>query len=179
MALCARIRSHFPLDRVARGMTEGLDGERAVREQAAERAAELAASYRDAGWDALALQPANVVPIPVGPDRDDSRPEDADVGISFLLQNAEFSLLFDLLQGEFDTEVVRGEHGEYTAAVVVLRDEGAGHALAIPLSFHDPTAGAMARAARERGRLDLIVRPADAEHRLEVPLDPAAVLGDA
>jgi hypothetical protein len=160
-------------------MTDGLDGERAVREQAAERAAELADSYRDAGWDALALQPANVVPIPVGPDLEESRPDDADVGISFLLQNAEFSLLFDLLEGEYDTEVVRGGHGEYTAAVVVLRDEQVGRALAIPLSFHDPTAGAMASAARERGRLDLIVRPSDAEHRVEVPLDPAALLGDA
>jgi hypothetical protein len=159
-------------------MTEGLDGERAVRKQAAERAAELADSYSDAGWDALALQPANVVPIPVGPDLGESRPEDADVGISFLLQNAEFSLVFDLIQEEFATEVFRGSHGEYTAAVVVLRDEEASQALTIPLSFHDPTAGAMATAARERGRVDLLVRPSDAEHRVDVSLDPAALLGD-
>lgn len=159
-------------------MTDDVDGERIVRERAADRAAELADSYRDAGWDALALQPANVVPIPVGPDTGEPRPDDADVGISFLLPTAEFALLSDLAESDPETEVVRGGRGDNAAVVVTLRDQNTGGALVIPLSFRESTAGAMTRAARERDRLDLIVRPSDAQSRVEVPLDPAAVLGE-
>ena len=160
-------------------MTDGLDGERVVREQAVDRAAELAESHREAGWDALALQPANVVPIPVGPDTGEDRPADADVGISFLLPPQEFALLADLLESDPDSEVVRGGRGEHAAVVVTLSNESTGGALVIPLWFHEPTAGAMARAARDRGQLDLLVRLPDADRQLRVPLNPDAVLDEA
>jgi hypothetical protein len=159
-------------------MSEDREGERVVREQARTRAAELAASYRDAGWEALVLQPANVVPIPVGPDAGETRPPEADVGISFLLPTAEFALLTELADADPETEIVRGGRGDHAAVVVTLQDRDSGAALVIPLSYHRPNAGAMARAARERDRLALLARPADVEDEVQIPLDPAAVLGD-
>ncbi|MFW5896162.1 MAG: DUF7529 family protein, partial [archaeon] len=162
-------------------------------------ASALAESHREAGWEALVLQPANVVPIPVGPAGDDPVPDDteessddvtdptdaaadptddADVGLSFLLPRAVIELLADLAGRDPETEVVRGDHGEYLAVVVALRDPDAGAALVVPLTVHRPTATAMTSAARARGRLDLIARPADVEHRVEIPLEPDAVLGE-
>lgn len=157
-------------------MTEG--DTHVVRERAIDRAGELVDSYREAGWDALAVQPANIVPIPVGPDTGEPRPEGGDVGFSFLLPPAEFSLLETLLAGTPETEVVRGGAGDRTALVVTVRDEAAGGAVVIPLWFQETTAGAMARAARERGELDLMVQPPDADRRLNVSLGTSEVFGD-
>lgn len=157
-------------------MSTRSDVDGAVREQATERAAELADAYRDAGWDALALRPANVVPIPVGPDTGESRSDDADVGISFLLPPEEFALLADLLDNDTESEVLRGGRGEDAAVVVTIRAGATGGAVVIPLSFHRPTAEAMARAARDRGELDLLVRPPGADRQLRVPLDAEAVV---
>lgn len=158
-------------------MSERRRRENAVRRRASERADDLAGDYRADGWDALALRPANVVPVPVGPGAADERDPDTDVGLSFLLPVAEFDLLAELVAGAFETEVVRGGRGPHAAAVVVVRDGERRRALALPLVFHEPTAAAMAGAARDRGELDLLVRSAVTDREVRVPLDPEALLG--
>lgn len=160
-------------------MSDYAAGENPVRERARERAADVAAGYRDADWDALMLQPANVVPIPVGPELDESRPDDADVGLNFLLPESEFDLLAELVAAEPEREVIRGGGDDRAAVIVVLRDAEGGRALTIPLTFPRQTSTAMARAARERGRLDLLVRPANTDRDLRIPLDPEAVIGES
>ncbi|MFB6096312.1 MAG: hypothetical protein ABEJ74_02865, partial [Haloferacaceae archaeon] len=144
-------------------MSDPKDAETSIRRRTERRAADVAAEYRDQGWDALALQPANLVPIPVGPDTGESRPADADVGLSFLLPEAEFDLLAELSAAGPEREVYRADVDSHVAAVVVLRDDDLGHALVLPVVFREPTAGAMAREARERGQLELIARPADTD----------------
>lgn len=150
-----------------------------IRSRTRERASDLAAEFRDAGWDALALQPANTVPVPVGPaeSADSERDPDADVGLSFLLPESEFDLLAELATGDASVETHRDSGGGYLAIIVVVREADLGASLVLPLTFHAGNAGAMRAAAHERDELDLLVRPANTDRRVELPLSPTAVFG--
>ena len=158
-------------------MAHGAPDEDPVRSRTRDRAADLAAQYREAGWDALSLQPANTVPVPVGPSESAAPERDPDVGLSVLLPETEFDLLSELLASDAGVEVHRDSTESHLAVVVVVSDEDRGRALALPLSFERATSGAMRDVAREREELALLVRPANTDRRLELPLDVAAVLG--
>lgn len=139
-----------------------------------------AASYRDAGWAVTELHPGDVRPVPAyldtgGTDR---------AGLDVLVPDGEFEAVERLVEegsfGAHDTYGARRAEGDQTVfAVVVMRDESAAEAVAIPVYYAVAEAAPMLERVDARGEMRLYVRPPSTDRRVEFAQEnPESLLPD-
>ena len=120
-----------------------------------------AAAYRDRGWNALALHPGDVNPVP-----DAAR-------LHVLLPGAEFDEANDLLDGAaIDSVQVYAASGETaTYRLVVAECTAPELAVCIPTFVRDADREAIETAATDAGELVVRLRPLDDRDHVDVAVD--------
>lgn len=115
----------------------------------------LATEYRDDGWDILEVHPGDVVPL--SPNEDETR-----WGLDAVLPGNEITALENLIESNAPTlddwDVFRTQSDNIVFLLVVARDNERGRMLFVPLYYHAGDASGMARAARERGCMQIHLR---------------------
>ena len=124
-----------------------------------------AAEYRDEGWTVVELHPGDVTPLP--PARGGEALDDDRVGLDVLVPDNEFETLEAETEATFDGyEAYRAQVGSIVFVVVAIEATDIGVAVLVPLYYRADEARKMAERARDRGRLDLFVRPLSDDRRV-------------
>lgn len=118
----------------------------------------VAASYREAGWDATALHPGETTPVPAmgGGGADE-------YGLSVLVPPGEFETVVEIEErttlGEVDIRLVG--RGETVSLVVAFRASDAGRAVVVPAYYGRGEAAPMLDRASAAGEMRVLVRSPD------------------
>jgi hypothetical protein len=125
-----------------------------------------ATEYREQGWEAVELHPGDVTPLP--PTRGGDALDDDRVGLDVLVPDNEFEAVESAAaDATFDSyEAYRAQAGSVVFAVVAIEATADGRAVLVPLYYRAADARVMTRRARERGSLDLYVRPLADDRRV-------------
>lgn len=135
----------------------------------------IAVAYRDAGWEVLSVDVADVAPVA---DEDRDR-----FGLHVFVPGEEYEAVETLVEREtssFDAaEVYRRTIGGTVFAVAVERDEGNEVAVVVPLYYSSGEASEVLETALERGELRIHLRPLSIENWVTFEHDePALFLPD-
>ncbi|ELY64172.1 DUF7529 family protein [Natronococcus jeotgali] len=127
-------------------------------EELIDDAGEVAAEYRERGWEVLVLEPIDVTPVERG-DRS---------GLDVTIAESAYGRLEDIVADEAvafgDAEVYYrpSEGGDRRFALIVERDERSETAVVVPVAYAFPEARDVFERALRESDLQVHVRPADA-----------------
>jgi hypothetical protein len=125
-----------------------------------------AADYRENGWTVVELHPGDVTPLPPamgGEALDDDR-----IGLDVLVPDNEFETVErEAEDATFDSyDAYRAQVGSVVFAVVAVEATERELAVLVPLYYRAADSREMATRARERGHIDLFVRPLADDRRV-------------